>query len=91
MGVPERFIVSKCHELVEKVTNDIEAYDMSDAGFAIYQFLWDEYADWYDEGMVVVVVLVHIKYLCSINPMCVVIHFNILGWAVPLLFPLTSL
>lgn len=83
--------MSKCHELVEKVTNDIEAYDMSDAGFAIYQFLWDEYADWYDEGMVVVVVLVHIKYLCSINPMCVVIHFNILGWAVPLLFPLTSL
>jgi len=48
--------VSKCHELVEKVTSDIEAYDMSDAGFSIYQFLWDEYADWYEEGVVVMVV-----------------------------------
>jgi valyl-tRNA synthetase len=44
--VPERFIVTKCHDLVEKVTESLEAYEMSDAGFAIYQFLWDEYADW---------------------------------------------
>jgi len=31
---------------VEKVTNGLEAYEMSEVGFLIYQFLWDEYADW---------------------------------------------
>jgi len=49
LPVPERYIVSRCHELVEKVTAGLEAYEMSEVGFLIYQFLWDEYADWYIE------------------------------------------
>ncbi|KAK1741008.1 valine-tRNA ligase [Skeletonema marinoi] len=44
-----RYIISKCHELVESVTEDIEKYQLGAAGSKIYEFLWDQYADWYIE------------------------------------------
>jgi valyl-tRNA synthetase len=47
--LPERYIVSKCHSLVESVTNDLEKYQLGAAGSKVYEFLWDEYADWYIE------------------------------------------
>lgn len=46
LALPERYIVSKCHRLVEDVTKGLQGYDMGDAGKNIYEFLWDEYADW---------------------------------------------
>lgn len=46
LALPERYIVSKCHRLVEDVTQGLQGYDMGDAGKNIYEFLWDEYADW---------------------------------------------
>lgn len=46
LALPERYIVSKCHRLVEGVTTGLQGYDMGDAGKNIYEFLWDEYADW---------------------------------------------
>ncbi|KAL9184882.1 hypothetical protein ACHAXT_002659, partial [Thalassiosira profunda] len=49
LALPERYIISKCHELVESVTNDIENYQLGAAGSKIYEFLWDQYADWYIE------------------------------------------
>lgn len=49
MSLPERFIVSKCHSLVASVTEDIENYQLGAAGSKIYEFLWDQYADWYIE------------------------------------------
>ena len=39
----------KCHALVEEVTHDLEAYQLGEAGRKIYDFLWDDYADWYIE------------------------------------------
>lgn len=45
----ERYIVSRCHGLVAEVTTALEAYSFGDAGRQIYEFLWDEYADWYIE------------------------------------------
>ncbi|CAM9653610.1 unnamed protein product [Chrysoparadoxa australica] len=50
LPLPERHIVSKCHLLVETVTAGVEAYSLGDAGRQIYEFLWDEYADWYIEA-----------------------------------------
>uniref|UniRef100_A0A7S2AXJ4 valine--tRNA ligase n=1 Tax=Octactis speculum TaxID=3111310 RepID=A0A7S2AXJ4_9STRA len=52
MALPlaERYIVSRCHELATKVTAGLLAYNMADSGSLIYQFLWDEYADWYIEA-----------------------------------------
>jgi len=47
--LPERYIISKCHSLVHDITNDIEKYQLGAAGSKIYEFLWDEFADWYIE------------------------------------------
>ena len=44
LPVAERYIVSRCHVLVEQVTSALEAYSFGDAGRQIYEFLWDEYA-----------------------------------------------
>lgn len=49
LSLPERYIISKCHTLVESVTQDIENYSLGAAGSKIYEFLWDQYADWYIE------------------------------------------
>jgi valyl-tRNA synthetase len=50
LPLPERYIVSKCHQLVAQVTDGLERYDFGDAGRLIYEFLWDEFADWYIEA-----------------------------------------
>jgi len=49
LSLPERYIISKCHSLVSSVTDDIENYQLGSAGSKIYEFLWDQYADWYIE------------------------------------------
>uniref|UniRef100_A0A7S4MJV7 valine--tRNA ligase n=1 Tax=Odontella aurita TaxID=265563 RepID=A0A7S4MJV7_9STRA len=49
LSLPERYIVSKCHDLVASVTSDIESYSLGAAGSKVYEFLWDQYADWYIE------------------------------------------
>ena len=49
LPLPELYIVSACHQLIDKVTDALERYDLGDAGRQIYEFLWDEYADWYIE------------------------------------------
>jgi valyl-tRNA synthetase len=47
--LPEKYIISKCHMLVASVTDDMEKYQMGAAGSKIYEFMWDQYADWYIE------------------------------------------
>jgi valyl-tRNA synthetase len=54
LALPERHIVSKCHALVGAVTDGLEKYSLGDAGRQIYEFLWDEYADWYIEASKVI-------------------------------------
>jgi valyl-tRNA synthetase len=49
MSLPERYIISKCHSLVADVTSDLEMYQLGVAGNRVYEFLWDQYADWYIE------------------------------------------
>jgi valyl-tRNA synthetase len=49
LSLPEKYIVSKCHSLVASVTEDIEKYQLGSAGSKVYEFLWDQYADWYIE------------------------------------------
>eukprot|EP00611_Tribonema_gayanum_P024659 TRINITY_DN5492_c0_g2_i2.p1 TRINITY_DN5492_c0_g2~~TRINITY_DN5492_c0_g2_i2.p1 ORF type:complete len:812 (-),score=334.59 TRINITY_DN5492_c0_g2_i2:58-2274(-) len=50
LPLPERHIVSRCHQLVARVTAGLGGYDMGDTGRLIYEFLWDEFADWYIEA-----------------------------------------
>lgn len=47
--LPEKYIVSKCHALVASVTKDFETYQLGAAGSKIYEFMWDQFADWYIE------------------------------------------
>jgi valyl-tRNA synthetase len=50
LPLPEKYIVSKCHALVASVTADIESYQqLGAAGGKVYEFLWDQFADWYIE------------------------------------------
>lgn len=49
LSLPERYIISKCHALVSDITADIEKYQLGAAGSKIYEFLWDQFADWYLE------------------------------------------
>jgi valyl-tRNA synthetase len=49
LALPERWIISQCHSLVESVTKDIENYQLGAAGSKVYEFLWDQFADWYIE------------------------------------------
>jgi len=49
MPLPERYIVSRLHELARQVTENLEECVLGAAGSAIARFLWDEFADWYIE------------------------------------------
>lgn len=49
-GLPERYIVSKCHLLEQSVTEKLEAYSIAEAAKEIQDFLWDDFADWYIES-----------------------------------------
>jgi valyl-tRNA synthetase len=49
LRLPERYIVSKLHLLVDSVTDGLESLEFGDVGRRIYEFLWDEFADWYVE------------------------------------------
>ena len=36
-----------CHVLIEDVTRCLLAYNIAEAGKRLYEFIWDELADWY--------------------------------------------
>jgi len=46
----ERYIISRCHGVVDDVTESLEKYEFGAPGRRIYEFLWDEFADWYIEA-----------------------------------------
>lgn len=48
-SVADQWIVSRYVELEQRVTTLIEDYRFSEAGTATYDFLWNEFADWYIE------------------------------------------
>ncbi|KAJ1618377.1 tRNA synthetases class I-domain-containing protein [Pavlovales sp. CCMP2436] len=50
LPLAERYIVSRCHELVDSVTEQLSEFNLGAAGTDIARFLWDEYADWYIEA-----------------------------------------
>eukprot|EP00466_Bigelowiella_natans_P017353 jgi/Bigna1/45073/e_gw1.110.36.1 len=50
LPLPERYIVSRAHELVEKVTSALHDHRISEAGSLVYDFLWNQYTAWYIEA-----------------------------------------
>ena len=45
----DKWIISKLNSLVKEVTDNMENYDLGIAVQKIYDFIWDEFCDWYIE------------------------------------------
>jgi valyl-tRNA synthetase len=49
LSLPDRWILSRLHRLIETVNRLFDSYLYGEAGRQVYEFLWGEYADWYIE------------------------------------------
>ncbi len=45
----DKWIISKMNSLVKEVTDNMEAFELGIAVQKIYDFIWDEFCDWYIE------------------------------------------
>jgi len=45
----DRWILSRYEDTLVRVTENLEAYDLGEAARALYEFVWDEFCDWYVE------------------------------------------
>ncbi len=45
----QKWILSKANSLVKEVTDNMEKYELGIAVQKIYDFIWDEFCDWYIE------------------------------------------
>lgn len=43
------WIMSKCNSLVKDVTENMDKFELGIALSKIYDFMWDEFCDWYIE------------------------------------------
>lgn len=49
LRLEDRWILSRLNRAIEAVNSGFTTYDMDDAARALYEFLWNEYCDWYIE------------------------------------------
>lgn len=49
LELEDRWILHRLNELTAEVTAALEKFKFSEAGQAMFHFLWDEFADWYIE------------------------------------------
>ena len=47
--VADRWILSRLNETIDKVTNLFERFEFGEAGRQLYNFIWDDFCDWYIE------------------------------------------
>ncbi|MCP1101923.1 valyl-tRNA synthetase [Aequitasia blattaphilus] len=45
----DKWIVSRCNEMIKEVTDNMDKFELGIALSKIYEFLWDEFCDWYIE------------------------------------------
>ncbi|MBO8155924.1 MAG: valine--tRNA ligase [Bacillaceae bacterium] len=48
-SVADEWILTRLNETIEHVTKNIEKYEFGEAGRHLYNFIWDDYCDWYIE------------------------------------------
>ena len=46
---PDRWIMSRLNQTIQTVTIELDTYRFDRASYALYQFFWHEYCDWYLE------------------------------------------
>jgi valyl-tRNA synthetase len=49
LALADRWILSRYASTVEKVTEALENFDLGEAGRLLYEFIWNEFCDWYIE------------------------------------------
>ncbi len=50
LALADRWILSRLDSVTEEVTRLIESWQIGEAGRQLYEFLWNEYCDWYIEA-----------------------------------------
>ncbi len=50
LDIPSRWILEKFNAAVAGVTTNLEKYELGEAARTIYDFLWNEFCDWYIEA-----------------------------------------
>ena len=50
LSLPDRWILSRLDAVREEVTRLIDTWQLGEAGRQLYEFLWNEYCDWYIEA-----------------------------------------
>ncbi|MEW5311032.1 MAG: hypothetical protein WDW38_002779 [Sanguina aurantia] len=50
LPLAEKWIVSLLHQVIDDVTERHDKYDFNQAGMSVYNFFWDEFADWFIEA-----------------------------------------
>ncbi|UOQ86170.1 valine--tRNA ligase [Gracilibacillus salinarum] len=48
-SVADKWILTRLNETVEQVTRHVDKYDFGEAGRYLYNFIWDDFCDWYIE------------------------------------------
>lgn len=49
LRLEDRWILSRLNRVIDEVNKGFASYDMDDSARALYEFLWNEYCDWYIE------------------------------------------
>lgn len=49
LTLPDKWILTRLNETIESVTTNTDKYEFGEAGRALYNFIWDDYCDWYIE------------------------------------------
>ena len=49
-SLADRWILSRVHGVTQEVSDQLERYNLNEAGRTLYDFLWTEFCDWYIES-----------------------------------------
>jgi valyl-tRNA synthetase len=49
LGTADRWILHRLNDTISQVTRLLEGYHLGEAGRKLYEFVWDEFCDWYIE------------------------------------------
>ena len=49
LELEDKWILSKLNTLVKEVTDNMDAYELGVASAKVYDFIWDNYCDWFIE------------------------------------------
>jgi len=49
LSIPDKWILTRLNQTIEQVTKNTDKYEFGEAGRHLYNFIWDEFCDWYIE------------------------------------------